>query len=165
MATTQAGAEDRIALRIPATASTSAVDLGTHRVTSDALDSASAHGEATTVTVPGGLALLRPTAGEFGTIAVVEVFVPDGDLTRGVATAWLILAGVGVGLIVTSWPSRTGSAAGWSVPPYDSRAPRTSWARATSGTGAGGRAARTAGRRGGVQRDGRPGGGAPRGRT
>jgi len=37
-----------------------------------------------------------------GTIAVVEVFVPDGDLTRGVATSWLILAGVGVGLIVTS---------------------------------------------------------------
>jgi len=102
MATTQAGAENRIALRIPATESAPAVDLGNHRASSDALDSASAHGEATTVTVPGGLALLRPTAVSSGTVAVVEVFVPDGDLTKGVDTAWLILAGVGVGLIVAS---------------------------------------------------------------
>ncbi|MYS23488.1 Signal transduction histidine kinase [Streptomyces sp. DvalAA-14] len=102
LATTQAGGQDRIALRIPGTVSSPAVDLGTHRVSSAALDSASANGEAVTVRVPGGLALLRPTAVSSGTIAVVEVFVPDGDLTRGVTTAWLVLSGVGLGLIITS---------------------------------------------------------------
>ncbi|WP_405581885.1 sensor histidine kinase [Streptomyces sp. NBC_01190] len=102
VATTQAGAENRIALRIPATATAPAVDIGHHRVGLAALESASAHGEAATVKVPGGLALLRPTAVSSNAIAVVEVFVPDGDLTRGVATAWLMLAGVGLGLMITS---------------------------------------------------------------
>jgi signal transduction histidine kinase len=102
MATTQAGAENRIALRIPATATSPAVDLGRHRVTRDTLDAASTSGEAATVRVAGGLALLRTTAVTAGTIAVVEVYVPDGDLTRGVATAWLLLAGVALGLIITS---------------------------------------------------------------
>jgi signal transduction histidine kinase len=102
LATTQAGSEGRIALLIPATASSPAVDLGSHRVNRDALESVSAHGEAATVRVSRGLALLRPTAVGSGTVAVVEVYVPDGDLTRGVATAWLVLAGVGLGLVITS---------------------------------------------------------------
>ncbi|WP_328913660.1 MULTISPECIES: sensor histidine kinase [unclassified Streptomyces] len=102
VATTLAGAEDRIALRIPATPRTPAVDLGRHRAPAADLDSASANGEAATVRVPGGYALLRPTAVSSGTIAVVEVFVPDADVTRGVATAWLVLAGVGLGLIIGS---------------------------------------------------------------
>lgn len=102
MATTQAGAEGRIALLIPATAGSPAVDLGRHRVTADTLGGASAHGEAVTVRVPGGLDLIRPTAVSSGTVAVVEVYVPDGDLTRGVATAWLMLAAVALGLIITS---------------------------------------------------------------
>ncbi|MFC4036466.1 sensor histidine kinase [Streptomyces polygonati] len=97
-----AATQARIALWIPATDSSPAVDLGTHRVSADALRGASANGEAATVRVAGGLALLRPNAVSSGTIAVVEVFVPDGDLTRGVTTAWLVLAGVGLGLIITS---------------------------------------------------------------
>ncbi|MFI1095221.1 sensor histidine kinase [Streptomyces sp. NPDC020917] len=102
LATTQAGAEDRIAVTVPATAGSPAVDLGRHRAPRAALDAASAHGEAATVRVPGGYALLRPTAVSSGTVAVVEVFVPLGDVTRGVAGAWLVLAGVGVALIIGS---------------------------------------------------------------
>jgi signal transduction histidine kinase len=102
VATAQAGGENRIALRIPATAHSAAVDLGRHRAPRAALDDASAHGEAATVRVPGGYALLRPTAVGSGTIAVVEVFVPEADTTRGVATAWLVLAAVGLGLIAGS---------------------------------------------------------------
>jgi signal transduction histidine kinase len=102
LATTQAGAEDRIAVTVPATAGSPAVDLGRHRAPRAAVDAASARGEAATVRVPGGYALLRPTAVSSGTVAVVEVFVPLGDVTRGVAGAWLVLAGVGVALIVGS---------------------------------------------------------------
>ncbi|MEV6012492.1 HAMP domain-containing sensor histidine kinase [Streptomyces sp. NPDC051976] len=102
VATTQAGAESRIALRVPATPGTQTVEIGRFHATAAALDSASKYGEAATVHVPGGYALLQPTAVSSGTVAVVEVFVPDGDITRGVATAWLLLAAVGVGLIVGS---------------------------------------------------------------
>ncbi|MEE4542131.1 HAMP domain-containing sensor histidine kinase [Streptomyces sp. V4-01] len=101
VATTQAGAEDRIAVRVPAHAGSPAVDLGTHRATRADLDRAASYGEASTVRVPGGYALLRPTAVSSGT-AVVEVFVPEADVTRGVATAWVVLAGVGLALIVGS---------------------------------------------------------------
>ena len=52
--------------------------------------------------VPGGSALLQPTALSTGEIAVVEVFVPEAEVTNGVGTAWLVLAGVGVALIVGS---------------------------------------------------------------
>jgi len=102
VATAQDGGENRIALRIPATAGTPAVDLGRHRAPQSVLAAATANGEAATVHVPGGYALLRPTAVSSGTIAVVEVFVPEADVTRGVATAWLVLAAVGLGLIVGS---------------------------------------------------------------
>jgi signal transduction histidine kinase len=102
VATAQAGGENRIALRIPATATSPAVDLGRHRAPPAALAAASANGEAATVHVPGGYALLRPTAVGSGTIAVVEVFVPAADVTRGVATAWLVLAAVGLGLVAGS---------------------------------------------------------------
>ncbi|MBD0734957.1 sensor histidine kinase [Streptomyces sp. CBMA29] len=102
IASTQAGAESRIALRIPATAQSAAVGIGTPHATDAALHTASAYGEAATVRVPGGYALLQPTAVSSGTVAVVEVFVPDDDINRGVPTAWLVLAAVGIGLIVGS---------------------------------------------------------------
>ncbi|SHK94424.1 sensor histidine kinase [Actinacidiphila paucisporea] len=102
VATTQAGAMQRIALRIPPTRDTAEVRIGQPHAARAALDGASAHGEAATLRVAGGYALLRPTAVGSGTIAVVEVFVPDGDVTRGVATAWLVLAAVGLALIVGS---------------------------------------------------------------
>lgn len=102
LATTQAGAQDRIAVTVPATAGTPGADLGPHRAPRAAVARASADGQAATVAVPGGYALLRPTAVGSGTIAVVEVFVPESDVTRGVATAWLVLAGVALALIVAS---------------------------------------------------------------
>lgn len=49
--------------------------------------------------VPGGVAYLQPTVLDGGRTAVIEVFVPDADLDRGVRTAWLYLAGVAVILI------------------------------------------------------------------
>jgi signal transduction histidine kinase len=102
VATAQAAGANRIALRIPATPGSPAVDLGRHHAPAADLAAASANGQAATVRVPGGYALLRPTAVGSGTIAVVEVFVPGADVTRGVATAWLMLAAVGLCLVAGS---------------------------------------------------------------
>ncbi|MCZ4098606.1 HAMP domain-containing histidine kinase [Streptomyces sp. So13.3] len=102
LASTQAGADGRMALHVPATAGTAPVEIGRHRSSAAAMDAASSRGRASTVAVGGGYALLQPNAVSSGTVAVVEVFVPDSDITRGVATAWIVLAAVGIGLIVGS---------------------------------------------------------------
>ncbi|MEU3945725.1 HAMP domain-containing sensor histidine kinase [Streptomyces sp. NPDC029526] len=59
-------------------------------------------GRASTTTVDGGFALLQPVALSSGEIAVVEVYVPEAEVTNGVATAWAVLAAVGVALILGS---------------------------------------------------------------
>lgn len=61
----------------------------------------SQQGHPVVVPVPGGVAYLEPV--DIGTgIAVVEVFVPDGELSRGVRAAWVALAIVAVFLILVS---------------------------------------------------------------
>ena len=46
------------------------------------------------VPVAGGVAYLEPVDLGSGGTAVVEVFVPDGELTRGVDSAWIALGSV-----------------------------------------------------------------------
>ncbi|SNT01583.1 sensor histidine kinase [Actinacidiphila glaucinigra] len=100
VASTQAGADGRIAVRVPATESTAGVQIGDPHAPDADLERASELGRASTVPVAGGYALLQPTAVSSGSVAVVEVFVPDGEVSRGVTAAWAVLALVGVGLIV-----------------------------------------------------------------
>lgn len=52
--------------------------------------------------MPGGSVLLQPVALSSGEISVVEVFVPESEVSNGVGTAWAVLAGVGIALIVGS---------------------------------------------------------------
>ncbi|WP_434744474.1 sensor histidine kinase [Streptomyces sp. A-14] len=78
------------------------LDIGTRRATAKDVETVRKAGRASITEVTGGFALLQPTALSTGEIAVVEVFVPEGEVSNGVATAWLILAGVGVALIVGS---------------------------------------------------------------
>lgn len=113
VAITQAGAEGRIALDVPAPAAgrgasaTGGTDrpgpvrVGHGRARPAQVAAARQHGRAATVEAAGGYALLRPTAVSGGT-AVVEIFVPDGEVTHGVATSWMVLAGVGLALVVGS---------------------------------------------------------------
>ncbi|MDK1473712.1 HAMP domain-containing sensor histidine kinase [Streptomyces sp. 549] len=99
VASTQAGADGRIAVHVPAGDDRGEpIEVGERRAPADALGEA----RASIVAVPGGFALLQPTAVNTGRIAVVEVFVPDEEVSRGVTTAWLVLAGVGLGLVVGS---------------------------------------------------------------
>ncbi|MFC9477480.1 sensor histidine kinase [Streptomyces griseus] len=97
---TEPGDRGRLAVHVPA--EDGPLDIGTRRATPKDVETVRKAGRASVTEVTGGFALLQPTALSTGDIAVVEVFVAEGDVSNGVATAWLILAGVGVALIVGS---------------------------------------------------------------
>ncbi|MFJ6613565.1 sensor histidine kinase [Streptomyces sp. NPDC091289] len=97
---TEPGDRGRLAVHVPA--EDGPLDIGTRRATPKDVETVRKAGRASITEVTGGFALLQPTALGTGDIAVVEVFVPEGEVSNGVATAWLMLAGVGVALIVGS---------------------------------------------------------------
>ncbi|MEU5403982.1 HAMP domain-containing sensor histidine kinase [Streptomyces sp. NPDC005963] len=102
---TQAGEAGRMAIHLPADAPGEEIgeiiEVGIGRARQADLQTA-AGGQGSITEVPGGSSLLMPTASRTDPIAIVEVFVPAADVTRGVTTAWLVLAGVGVALVVGS---------------------------------------------------------------
>ncbi|WP_371529057.1 HAMP domain-containing histidine kinase [Streptomyces sp. NBC_01283] len=102
VATSEAGGEGRMAVYVPATDDAPALDIGDGRADASAVETTRKEGRARTTTVEGGFALLQPTALSSTQIAVVEIFVPEGAVSNGVTTAWLVLAGVGVALIIGS---------------------------------------------------------------
>ncbi|MFF8556762.1 ATP-binding protein [Streptomyces sp. NPDC015501] len=97
---TEPGDRGRLAVHVPT--ATGPLDIGTGRAAPEAVEAVRKAGRASVAEVDGGFALLQPTALGTGEIAVVEVHVPDGEVAKGVTTAWLMLAGVGVALIVGS---------------------------------------------------------------
>ncbi|MEV6664395.1 sensor histidine kinase [Streptomyces nigra] len=97
-----AGSDSGMAVHIPASGKTAAVDLGRRRAAGGDIATVRRLGRASTTEVPGGSTLLQPVALSTGEIAVVEVYVPDSEVTNGLATAWAVLAGVGIALIVGS---------------------------------------------------------------
>ncbi|NGN70320.1 HAMP domain-containing histidine kinase, partial [Streptomyces sp. A7024] len=100
---TEAGAEGRIAVYVPGNERRADdVDIGQPRASRGDVTDVSKSGRARLVPAVGGHAFLQPTAVDSGRVAVVEIFVPDGELTNGVATSWAVLAGVGLGLIIGS---------------------------------------------------------------
>ncbi|MFJ9635652.1 sensor histidine kinase [Streptomyces sp. NPDC101178] len=105
---TEPGDRGRLAVHVPAPDKAAdgtvgeALDIGTRRASPKDVETVRKAGRASITEASGGFALLQPTALSTGDIAVVEVFVPEGEVSNGVATAWLILAGVGVALIVGS---------------------------------------------------------------
>src|SRR5262245_4377298 len=58
-------------------------------------------GKAFTAEVPDGNAVLLPVQTSDGT-AIVRVFVPASQLTHGVYTAWVVLAGLAVAMIAVA---------------------------------------------------------------
>lgn len=100
---TEPGGRGRLAVHVPAAgAGGDRLEIGTRRATREDLETVRKSGRASIADVPGGSALLQPTALGSGGIAVVEVFVPEDEVSNGVGTAWLVLAGVGIALIVGS---------------------------------------------------------------
>ncbi|MDQ1029027.1 signal transduction histidine kinase [Streptomyces umbrinus] len=102
MVVASAGSDAGMAVHIPASDGVEAVDLGRQRAVGKDIATTRKLGRASTAEVPGGSTLLQPVALSSGEIAVVEVYVPESDVTNGVATAWAVLAGVGIALIVGS---------------------------------------------------------------
>lgn len=78
------------------------LEIGTGHATREDLETVRETGRAAITAVPGGSALLQPIALGSRDAVVVEVFVPEDEVSNGVATAWLVLVGVGVALIVGS---------------------------------------------------------------
>ncbi|MFG2878364.1 sensor histidine kinase [Streptomyces sp. NPDC048337] len=100
---TQMGAARRMAVHVPAIGGSAPVDIGEGRAGERVVAETRRIGRATSASVAGGgSALLQPIALGSGDIAVVEIYVPESEVSNGVTTAWLILAGVGLALIVGS---------------------------------------------------------------
>ncbi|MEU6067181.1 MULTISPECIES: sensor histidine kinase [Streptomyces] len=97
-----AGADSGMAVHIPAVDAAAAVDIGRQRAAGRDIATVRRLGRASTTEVPGGSTLLQPVALSSGAIAVVEVYVPESEVSNGVGTAWAVLAAVGIALIVGS---------------------------------------------------------------
>jgi signal transduction histidine kinase len=97
-----AGADSGMAVHLPAADGRPALDLGKQRAAGRDIQAVRRLGRASTTSVPGGSTLLQPVALGSGAIAVVEVYVPESEVTNGVGTAWAVLAAVGLALIVGS---------------------------------------------------------------
>ncbi|WP_415952217.1 sensor histidine kinase [Streptomyces sp. KLOTTS4A1] len=102
VAITEAGGEGRMAVHLPGGDGQPARRVGVQRATDADVETARRKSRAFIAEAPGGSVLLQPTALSSGRNAVVEVFVPEGDVTNGVTTAWVVLAGVGIGLVIGS---------------------------------------------------------------
>ncbi|MDQ0684043.1 signal transduction histidine kinase [Streptomyces achromogenes] len=96
-----AGSDDGMAVHLPASEGRAAVDLGRQRADAAAVAAVRKLGRASMAEVPGGSVLLQPVALSLGT-AVIEVYVPESEVSNGVATAWAVLAAVGAALVVGS---------------------------------------------------------------
>jgi signal transduction histidine kinase len=102
VATSQGRPDERMSLHVPAGGGRPAIEVGEAHASEGKLRATRTMGRASLLDVPTGLVLLQPTALSSGKIAVVEVFVPEREMTNGVTRAWLVLAGVGVALVVGS---------------------------------------------------------------
>ncbi|TDE36888.1 HAMP domain-containing sensor histidine kinase [Actinomadura sp. 6K520] len=92
-----AGTAGRLALHLP-----TGQALGSPHAPPGDLADARRLGRTSTVGAAGGKVLLRPVLLEAGTFAVIEVYVPQEELSRGVARSWLILALVALALVLVS---------------------------------------------------------------
>ncbi|MEU9041386.1 MULTISPECIES: HAMP domain-containing sensor histidine kinase [unclassified Kitasatospora] len=97
LASTPVGAAGRIAVHLP-----SGAVIGPAHADDEQLGAAVRQGRAFTARVAGGYAVLQPVVLDQGAVAVVEVYLLDDDLQRGLGTVWLVLGGVAVVLITLS---------------------------------------------------------------
>ncbi|MGA4542499.1 HAMP domain-containing sensor histidine kinase [Uniformispora flossi] len=93
LAKATAGSEGRMAIYLPGTAV-----IGHPHADPRDLQRARDRTQAFRVPTSGGWVLLQPVALN-GQVTVVEVYVPGGELSRGVGKAWLVLTGVAVALV------------------------------------------------------------------
>ncbi|MEV7010422.1 HAMP domain-containing sensor histidine kinase [Streptosporangium sp. NPDC051022] len=91
------GAKERIAIHLP-----DGGLVGTPRASAKTVTAVSRLPRPVITELGADYLLLRSVTLEDGQIAVVEIFVPASDLTRGVAASWAVLSGVAVVLLAGS---------------------------------------------------------------
>ncbi|WP_305787356.1 sensor histidine kinase [Symbioplanes lichenis] len=97
VASTVAGGAGRLAVHLPG------IDpVGTSHVGGTEVDQAAQYRRAVVADAPGGLAYLQPSVLSDGRSAVIEVYVPDDEMRRGVWAAWLALGALAVVLVAGS---------------------------------------------------------------
>ena len=97
VASTVAGGAGRLAVHLPDIA-----PVGTSHVTAADLSLAGQYARPVTAPAEGGLAYLQPSVLTDGRAVVIEVFVPEEEMTRGVWPAWLALGGLAIALVAAS---------------------------------------------------------------
>ncbi|MFB4316692.1 ATP-binding protein [Actinomadura sp. 21ATH] len=102
VASSQAGAARRMAVHMPDNTVVPQASGDGNRARLDQVTEAARRGRSYTARVDGGHALLQPVSLDAGRTAVVEVYIPDSDLTRGVWNAWLVMTAVAAALVAGS---------------------------------------------------------------
>jgi signal transduction histidine kinase len=97
VATVPAGQSGRLAVHLGGEPT-----VGTSHALAGDVERAARQRRSLTVDAPGGVAYLQTVVLDGDRTAVVEVYVSDGDLSRGVGAAWLALAGLAVVLVAGS---------------------------------------------------------------
>ncbi|GIM95128.1 sensor histidine kinase [Paractinoplanes toevensis] len=97
VASTAAGSAGRLAVHLPE------VDpIGVSHTDAAQINIAAQDRRSVLAPAPDGVAYLQPTVLTDGRTVVVEVYVPDSEMQRGVWTAWLVLGGLAVLLVAGS---------------------------------------------------------------
>mgnify|MGYP001486714663 CR=1 FL=1 len=102
VASTQAGAARRMSVHLPDNTVVPQGPRAGSRARLDQITEAARRGRSYTTRVGGGYALLQPVSLDAGRTAVVEVFIPDDDLSRGVLNAWMVMTAVAAALVAGS---------------------------------------------------------------
>ena len=97
VASTTAGSAGRLAVHLPQVA-----PIGVAHTDAAQLELAAQDRRSVLAPAPGGVAYLQPTVLTDGRTVVVEVYVPDAEMRRGVWTAWLVLGALAIVLVAGS---------------------------------------------------------------
>jgi signal transduction histidine kinase len=96
-ASTKAGEEGRLALYAPGGG-----PIGVAHASAHDIELVADSRQPAVQDVPGGMSYLQPVGLRGGKLAVIEVFVPAGELRHGVLPAWLALGLVAIALVAGS---------------------------------------------------------------
>jgi len=97
VASTVAGSAGRLAVHLPGIA-----PVGATHVTGADVASATAYRRPVTAAAAGGVAYLQPSVLSDGRAVVIEVYVTDEEMQRGVWPAWFALGGLALTLVAGS---------------------------------------------------------------
>lgn len=89
--------EDRLSIHLP-----DGQTIGAGHAPDSLLNRAQTEGESLSRDVPGGWVYLQPVVLSRGRVAVVEEFVPQADLTRGVVASWGVMSALALVLVIGS---------------------------------------------------------------